>query len=104
MKDANSLAVLSPEGARRSKRLYVRLAVAGAVAAAMTFVALLGIRTLTSVDLGYHLAYGDQLLRTGKIVDHDASIYALPAEDLPAERRPEPGPGGWYDSEGRCGC
>ncbi len=104
MKDADSLAELSPDGVRLSKRLYVRLAVAGAVAAAMTFVALLGIRTLTSVDLGYHLAYGDQLLRTGKIADHDGSIYTLPAEGLPAGRRPEPGPGCWYDSEGRYGC
>ncbi len=100
MKDANSLAV-SPESTTPSGSVYVRLAVAGAVVVAMVFVGALGVRTLTSADLGYHLAYGGQLLRTGEIVDHDASIYTLPAEDLPAELRPEPGPGCWYDSDGR---
>ncbi|HDZ20077.1 hypothetical protein LCGC14_0204540 [marine sediment metagenome] len=97
----NSLTTLRPGDTTAGMPLQVRLSVCAALAAAMTFAGLLGIRTLTSTDLGYHLAYGEQLLRTGKIVDHDSSLYTLPDKDLPAERRPEPGPGNWYDSEGR---
>ena len=43
----------------------------------------LGTRTLTSVDLGYHLAYGEHALTTGELVDHNPYLYTLPRLDLP---------------------
>lgn len=42
-----------------------------AVASALVGMAALGTRTLTTVDLGYHLAYGEQGLATGRLVDHN---------------------------------
>jgi hypothetical protein len=42
----------------------------GVSAAAMVaaFVLVLGVRTLTTEDLGYHLAYGEHFLSTGVVV------------------------------------
>ena len=81
--------------------MLIRSAVLMAVAAAMLFAAALGTRTLTSLDLGYHLAYGEHALTTRSLVDHNPYLYTLPPEDLPASDRPAPGPGNWYDEEGR---
>jgi len=68
-----------------------------AVAAVLALAVLLAVRPLSSPDLGYHLAYGERLLDTGHIVDHNEFLYTLPAGgELPA-----PGPGCWYDSQGR---
>lgn len=78
-----------------------RAAVFTAVAAAMLCAFALGTRTLTSLDLGYHLAYGEHALTTRSLVDHNPYLYTLPPEDLPASQRPAPGPGNWYDEEGR---
>jgi hypothetical protein len=61
----------------------------------------LGTRTLTSLDLGYHLAYGEHALATGRLVDHNDYIYTLPPEGLSSSDRPAPGPGSWYDERGR---
>ena len=72
-----------------------------AVVFVCVFVALLSLRTIRSVDLGYHLAYGDHFLQTGEIVDHDPTIYTLPDASTPPQKRPEPGPSCWYDSAGR---
>lgn len=46
-----------------------------AAAAAAVVVALLSASRLSSVDLGYHLAYGRQMLDTRRIVDRDPFIY-----------------------------
>lgn len=70
------------------------------VAAAMALVAALSVRPLSSPDLGYHLAYGGRLLDTGRIVDHNSFIYTLPV-GAAARRAAPPGPGCWYDAEGR---
>ncbi|MHC4295140.1 MAG: hypothetical protein ACYSTL_06105, partial [Planctomycetota bacterium] len=59
---------------------------------------LLGIRPLSSPDIGYHLAYGEQFLETGCVVDTNEFIYTLPAE---GDERPEAGPACWYDESGR---
>lgn len=65
----------------------------------MTFSGMLGVRPLSSPDLGYHLDYGEQFLDTLRPVDHNPFIYTLPS---PAEpNKPQPGPGCWYDSQGR---
>ncbi|MCD6365116.1 MAG: hypothetical protein J7M14_04500 [Planctomycetes bacterium] len=69
--------------------------------AACVFTGMLSIRTLTSLDLGYHLAYGQEFLRTLRPVDHTPELYTLPDASTPAEERPEPGPGCWYDEQGR---
>jgi hypothetical protein len=82
------------------------LAVAAAVAAATA----MGVRPLTSPDLGYHLAYGEEFLDTGRPVDTNPYLYTNPApggaDSGSAERyaeqgRPPPGPGCWYDEQGR---
>jgi len=76
----------------------LRGAAVAAVVAAAAFGCVLGVRTVTTPDLGYHLAYGDHFLDTGRIVDTNEFIYTLPG---PGEPRPEPGPGCWYDADGR---
>jgi hypothetical protein len=86
----------TPEPARG-----VRLAVCLAVASALVCSIALGTRTLTSVDLGYHLAYGEQALATRQLVDHNAYLYTLPSQHLSASARRAPGPGSWYDADGR---
>lgn len=72
--------------------------VAGAVALglAMAFAVLLGVRTIDNEDVGYHLAYGDTFLDTGKIVDHSPFLYTVEGQP-----HMEPGPGEWYDADGR---
>jgi hypothetical protein len=78
-----------------------RLAIFLAVGSTLVCTAVLGTRTLTTFDLGYHLAYGEQVLATGRLVDHNPYLYSLPAEDLPPADRPAPGPASWYDETGR---
>jgi hypothetical protein len=70
-----------------------------AVASSVVFACLLGVRTLTSPDLGYHLAYGDRFWDAGELVDHDPYVYTLSRPD--GADRPAPGPGCWYDEQGR---
>ncbi|MHC4986790.1 MAG: hypothetical protein ACYTFO_11640 [Planctomycetota bacterium] len=70
--------------------------VAGAVVAA-----LFGVRTLRSEDLGNHLLYGEQFWQSGRIVDHNGFLYTVPPSETPADQRLQPGPGGWYDDQGR---
>ncbi|MGB2824636.1 MAG: hypothetical protein WBF17_26915, partial [Phycisphaerae bacterium] len=75
-----------------------RTATALAVAAAAAFAVLLGVRTLTTPDLGYHLAYGDHFLDTGRIVDSDLGIYPMATPE--GRRGLGLGPGCWYDADG----
>ena len=58
-----------------SRPAIVRISGIIAVAAAFALVAALSWRTITSVDLGYHLAYGDEFLDHGRIVDSNRFIY-----------------------------
>ena len=82
---------------------------AAAVAAAIVTLLVMGIRPQTSPDLGYHLAYGEEFLSTGRPVDTNPYIYTNPAPGdansssagAAAPVRPEPGPGCWYDEQGR---
>jgi hypothetical protein len=78
-----------------------KIAAAIAIGSALTCLVLLGLRTLISVDLGYHLAYGEHTLETGEFVDHNAFLYTLPPIELEPSLRPEPGPASWYDEDGR---
>jgi len=78
-----------------------RVVAAAAVVAAALVGLLLGVRPLISQDLGYHLAYGERFWRSGEIVDHSPELYTLPPRNVPEARRPEPGPGCWYDEDGR---
>ncbi|MHC4718336.1 MAG: hypothetical protein ACYS5V_15295 [Planctomycetota bacterium] len=71
-----------------------------ALAVACVLTAALATHRLTSPDLGYHLAYGQTFLATGRVVDHNAFIYPLPPAD-PTASLPAPGPGSWYDDRGR---
>ena len=72
----------------------LRVAAAGMATA---FVLVLGVRTLTTEDLGYHLAYGEHFLATGRIVDDSLGTYQLVPQD---RLRYELPPGAWLDSEG----
>jgi hypothetical protein len=63
---------------------------------------LLGVRTFTAADVGYHVTYGLRTLSTGRPVDtDDGVIYLLPGADARPPGRPAPGPGNWYDAQGR---
>jgi hypothetical protein len=73
------------------------LPVVAAVAAGL----LAGVRVISAEDLGYHLAYGNRFLESGHPVSHDEFLYTLPALDTPPLDRPAPGPGCWYDADGR---
>ncbi|HET6426768.1 MAG TPA: hypothetical protein VFJ30_00045, partial [Phycisphaerae bacterium] len=86
-------AARSAPGGLAAQRLVTVLAVVGACA----FVGLLGVRTLTTPDLGYHLAYGEHFLDRWQIVDtsrflHDDAVAAGPSGELP--------PGAWFDASG----
>lgn len=70
------------------------------LAAALVASSLGGIRTLTAEDLGYHLAFGEAFWQQGRLVDHCEFIYTLPPTS-PQAQKPEPGPGCWYDAQGR---
>jgi hypothetical protein len=86
-----------PEGGPSPAPAGRRAVAAAAVALACAFVLALGLRTLTTEDLGYHLAYGDHLLDTGHIVD--TSMFVDPAV-MPARPRYDLPPGAWYDRDG----
>ena len=78
-----------------------KILAAAAVLSACGFGVVLGVRPLASVDLGYHLAYGEAFWTTGRLVDHNNDfIYTLDGYRH-SKDRPDPGPGCWYDSQGR---
>jgi len=69
-----------------------------AVAMVAAFVLVLGVGTVTTEDLGYHLAYGEHFLSTGRIVDDGQGIYqTVPYNQL----RYDLPPGACLDAEGR---
>jgi hypothetical protein len=69
-----------------------------AVAMVAAFVLVLGVRTVTTEDLGYHLAYGEHFLSTGRIVDDSLGTYTI----VPRDRlRYDLPPGAWMDADGR---
>ncbi len=78
--------------------LAPRLVAIFAMCVAVLLAAVLGVRTISSPDIGYHLAYGEEFLDHGRIVDHNDFIYTLPDPTL-ADRR-NLSPGSWYDREG----
>lgn len=94
MTDGSAIPETNPAPSEPARRALTALAV-GAVG---VFAAVLGVRTLTTPDLGYHLAYGDHQLDTGRIVDSGLFVYT----NTPAPRPPRdaPGPGCWYDGTG----
>jgi len=69
-----------------------------AVAMAAAFALALGVGTVTTEDLGYHLAYGEHFLSTGRIVDDALGTYQIVP---PKELRYDLPPGAWLDADGR---
>ena len=69
-----------------------------AAAVVAAFVLVLGVRTLTTEDLGYHLAYGEHFLSTGRIVDDSLGTYRIVPQDRLRYGLP---PGAWMDADGR---
>jgi len=77
--------------------LASRLMTGLAVGLVCAFVLLLGVRTITTPDLGYHLSYGDRFLDTGRIVDDAHGLYpTIPV----AEAKYDLPPGSWIDATG----
>ncbi|MCK4414768.1 MAG: hypothetical protein KAY32_14635 [Candidatus Eisenbacteria sp.] len=85
--------------ASRPPRWFSLLTVAALLLTCLLGV-LLGLRTITSSDLGYHLAYGERFWERGELVDHNPFLYTLPSPDLEPAQRSTPGPGCWYDQQG----
>lgn len=90
----------SDEPRTRSLRHLAR-SIAGGVALACAAAALLALalRPTSSVDLGYHLAYGEQFLRTGRIVQDAKFIHPPPSPTEVTAELPLP-PGAWFDADG----
>ncbi len=59
--------------------------------------AALALRTVTSFDVGYHLAYGEQFLSGGRIVRTNQFIYTRLDENILSDPRAF-GPGAWYSA------
>ena len=74
-----------------------RALTAAAVACVCAFAVLLGVRTITTPDLGYHLAYGEHFLDTGRIVDDGRGLYPTVPVDKASYELP---PGAWVDGGG----
>ena len=68
-----------------------------AAVSALVMVVLMATRPLRSPDLGYHFAYGETFLETGRIVDHNDFLYTMPG----APQGGEVGPACWWDADGR---
>jgi len=89
----------APGSVRRGRSAPLRIVTALALAGALALAVLLAVRPLISPDLGYHLAYGEEFLETGRIVDTNSEfLYTLPAD---ADYGGQMGPGCWYDADGQ---
>ncbi len=67
-----------------------------AIAATIALAVMLAWRPINSNDVGYHLAYGDTFLDTGRIVDSNDFCYI----EIDPKTLSDPGnmpPGAWYD-------
>ncbi len=84
---------------RRGRIAQRALGIAACALAAM-FVLALARRPTTSVDLGYHLAYGEVFWQTGRIVDDDTFIAPPVTPDAFGQDAELP-PGAWFDDDGR---
>lgn len=94
MTDASS--AISPEPSARD--ILARCFAAAGLLLAILGGASLGVRTISSPDIGYHLAYGDAFLQTGRIVDSSPEVYTLDPDALARAR--ELPPGSWIDAAG----
>ena len=89
----------SPPASPASSGTLRRIAAAAALAAACALAVLLAVRPISSLDLGYHLAYGEHFLDTGEIVDTNPYLYTV--DGRPQHRRADLGPGCWWDARHR---
>ena len=87
---------LSP---RSDAPTIVRVICAAAMLMGIASGTMLGVRTISSFDIGYHLAYGDQFAQTFRPVDSSPEIYTL--QDSPPPGDTELPPACWWDGEGR---
>lgn len=72
-----------------------------ALTVAALLMLLLSVRTISGIDIGYHLSYGERFWTEGEVVDHCPEVYTLPPLDTRADvARPAGGPGCWYDHAG----
>ncbi|MBN1941658.1 MAG: hypothetical protein JW849_00015 [Phycisphaerae bacterium] len=91
-------ATLQPPMVPTTQDLVARCFATAVLLLALGAGACLGVRTLSSPDLGYHLAYGEQFLQSGHIVDSSPEIYTLDSAAL--ARAGELPPGAWIDQAG----
>lgn len=81
--------------ARHSKGTMKQSISFAALLLALVVGACLGVRTISSFDIGYHLAYGEHALATGNLVDSSPEIYTVtPQTVTDAKELP---PGCWID-------
>ena len=78
--------------------LVARVVTGAAVCSAGLLAVLLAIRPLSSMDLGYHLAYGEHFLETGQAVDTNPYVYTIGLD--PRGGEDDLGPGCWYGADG----
>ncbi len=80
------------------RQVAVRCLSEAALLLAMIAGVCLGVRTISSPDIGYHLAYGETFLDTARPVDSSPELYTVDAESL--ARASELPPGAWIDESG----
>jgi hypothetical protein len=89
-----AITIPPPPGAAGAQAL--RWSGRAALALALLFGLLLGVRLVDSEDLGYHVGFGETFLDTGHIVQTSPEIYTMnSAEHF------EPTPGCWYNEQGQ---
>ena len=93
--NSNNLSIENIEQ-KTSSPVSGKLLPVAAVLAGLIFACTLCVRLQDSEDLGYHIAYGDEILSTGEIVDTNPYIYTLSAH-----HDCKPGPGGYWDKSGK---
>ena len=79
-----------------SRNLPAMLLRAIVVAGPALLAVVLALRPMASFDIGYHLAYGDHFLRTGRIVQTNRFIYMKLDKDTLSDPA-NCGPGTTYD-------
>ena len=100
MTDTNNGRATAPDlSPRNGAPTTVRVISATAMLIAIASGTMLGVRTISSFDIGYHLSYGDQFLQTFRPVDGSSEVYTL--QDSPPPGDTELPPACWWDAEGR---
>ena len=86
----------APVVAADGRRFWINALGLAATLAACAFAVASAVRVINSPDIGYHLAYGEHFLETGKIVQTNLWIW-YPLDSKRLSNPAELGPGSTYD-------